>query len=101
MKDSMERKISMLDKINQFLYRNIKRDYYSVKIEGCKNNTCLFNFSVNINVKRGKYPSRRNIAKYYGNDIAKHIHKYPQNKGCKITVTIITKIGSFKPKDVT
>lgn len=91
----------MIDNIKQFLYRNIKRDYYSVKIKGYKNNTALFVFNVDVDVKSGKYPSRRDIAKYYGNDIAKHIHKYPQFKGCSITVTIITKIGSFKPKDVT
>lgn len=90
----------MIKLIKRYLYNNKKRDIYQIRIKAFKNDKVLFNFYDRIAIDSKVFPTRRLIAKFYGNQISNHIKKYRSFKGCKIEVIIITKIGTFKRKQL-
>jgi len=90
----------MIELIKRYLYNNKKRDAYQAKIIAIKDGQECFNFYVKLTIGAKKYPTRRDIAKAYGYKISSNIKKYSNFKGCRIEVIIISKIGTFKRKQL-
>lgn len=91
----------MIDKIKKYIYQISKRDIYQVKVFArSKNENELFHFYTTVNVTKGYYPNRREVAKANGTHLYKSIKDIRKFHGAKIEVIIICKIGTFKRKDI-
>ena len=90
----------MIKKIKKYLYDNEKRDVYQIQVKAIKKGVLKFDFFTRINVTKSFYPTRRLVAKLYGKNIEEQIKLNKINKNCKIEVIVLSKIGTFKRKNI-
>lgn len=90
----------MIKEIKKYLYDNEKRDVYQIQVKAIKKGVLKFDFFIRINVTKSFYPTRRLVAKLYGKNIEEQIKLNKINKNCKIEVIILSKIGTFKRKNI-
>ena len=91
--------INLLEKIRRWIYQNESLEVYRCEIILSKNNDDLVQMRRTACFGKGIYPSRRKIAKLFEDDIKKHIFRI-DIKNAIIVVNIISKIGTFKRKDI-
>ncbi len=87
--------------IVSYINDNEKRDVYQVEFK-IQSKTGILHFScVNqINTKKGFFPTRRILAKLYGEHISNSIKSLRKTHGSVVVVEIKCKIGTFKRKHI-